>query len=86
MVEEIHKDEQLREVLGLWGKVVFESYTNIELSGTPIKEEMKQMSISRPATPNQIMETAQGKGQKADKGKGKPSRTFRGAGVERKVD
>jgi len=29
-------------VLGLWGKVVFESYINIgELSGTPIEEEIE---------------------------------------------
>jgi hypothetical protein len=72
LVEEIYKDEQLREVLGLRRKVVFESHTNIgELSGTPIEEEMEQMLISGPTTPNQIMGTAQGKGQKAEKGKGK---------------
>lgn len=72
LVEEIHKDEQLREVLGLRGKVVFESHTNMgEPGGTPIEEKMEQMSIKRPTTPNQMMGTARGKGQKADKDKGK---------------
>ncbi|XTI86543.1 hypothetical protein V2W45_1519418 [Cenococcum geophilum] len=58
LVKEIYKDKQLREVLGLRGKVVFKSHTNMgEPSGIPIEEKMEQILIS--------------KGQKADKGKEK---------------
>jgi chemotaxis protein histidine kinase CheA len=54
LIDEAYKDEPLRNILNLRGKVAFESHTNTgEPSESTIEEEMEQMIIAGPSTPIQ---------------------------------
>jgi tRNA A-37 threonylcarbamoyl transferase component Bud32 len=51
LIQEVYRDDQLRERLQLQGTMMFESHTNLpQLSETSIEEEMEQMSITEPNT------------------------------------
>jgi hypothetical protein len=51
LIQEVYRDDRLREQLQLQGTMMFESHTNLpQPSGTTIEEEMEQMSITEPNT------------------------------------
>ncbi|KAJ9634885.1 hypothetical protein H2199_008749 [Coniosporium tulheliwenetii] len=87
LIEQVYEDEQLRDVLGLRGKVVFESHTNVgDLSETTIEEEMERMTVAGPSTPIKTRGRARGQGQgrKADKGKGRANQGGSKSSVRRR--
>lgn len=50
LIEEVYKDEQLRQQLQLRGTMTFESHTNLgQQSETSVEEAMDHMSITGPS-------------------------------------
>ncbi|OBT39281.1 hypothetical protein VE00_10595 [Pseudogymnoascus sp. WSF 3629] len=68
LIQEIHKHEQFREQLQLWGTIMFESHTNL---GQPIEpsmeKEMEHMSISEPNISRVGGSRAKGKGKQVSR-------------------
>jgi hypothetical protein len=80
LIQEVYRDDQLREQLQLQGTMMFESHTNLpQPSETSIDEEMEQMSITEPNTSH----TGNRAKDKVEQG-GKKSKQLSAGGAGRK--
>jgi hypothetical protein len=60
-MQEIYRDDQLREQLKLQGTVMFESHTNLpQPSETSIENDIEHMSITEPKTSHTGRSRAEG--------------------------
>jgi hypothetical protein len=68
LIEEVYKDEQLREALKLRGTMMFESHTNLPLpSDASVQEDMERMSISDTHASHASGNRSKGKGNQGHK-------------------
>lgn len=66
LIEEVYKDEQLREALKLHGTMMFESHTNLPLpSDASVEEDMGRMSISDTNASHTSGSRSKGKGRQS---------------------